>query len=489
MDDCRLGGFQLINTGQNFQPDGCVINPNDSWFGEFLDTGFYFKHKKLIDEINFYKTDNERLRGVIKGLEAEKTTQEANITSLNNQKSNLNNEISGLNTAIQKTDTEINSIKREITNSKPIVTPSQPSVPQGIRTNTRRGERCGPTTNSRCMAGECCSTHDWCGSGNDHCWVNSRKDTHYHGESVSKVTTLPPPPPPSPPPPPVFAYIYNGNPYIPGNVDNTSLIWYRNSGNSSKYWTGQGKPFWLCDSSPNNQGAKRTYEKIYNSSSYTDVYCKFHFNIDNTGKVYLNNTQIGTNNTWDRTVTVYGYLKYGNNRIHMEVTNLNPGGAGGCILSCVRNRDNTVLFITDSSWKMSPLHPTSTPPPPPPPPPPPGPTLIKHAQSGKCIDGNGSQLYFSPCQKANKYQNWTKVSGIDSLNFIMRHQGSDKCLDGNGESLYFSPCQSTNTYQNFSRDGGLLRHKQSGKCLDGNGNSFYFFPCQQNNTHQNWTEE
>jgi hypothetical protein len=115
----------------------------------------------------------------------------------------------------------------------------------------------------------------------------------------------------------------------------------------------------LCDSPPSNQAALRTYEKIYNSSSYTDVYCKFQFNTDNTGKVYLNNTQIGTNNTWDRTVTVYGNLKYGNNRIHLEVTNGDPGGAGGCILSCVRNSDNTVLFITDSSWKMSPPPPVN----------------------------------------------------------------------------------------------------------------------------------
>uniref|UniRef100_A0A6C0BGY5 Chitin-binding type-1 domain-containing protein n=1 Tax=viral metagenome TaxID=1070528 RepID=A0A6C0BGY5_9ZZZZ len=198
MDNCRLGGFQLINTGQNFQPDGCVINPNDSWFGDFLDSGFYYKHKKLINEINFFKTDNERLRGVIKVLEAEKKSQEENINNLNNQKSNLNNEISGLNTAIKKTNTEIRSVRREISNSRPIVTPSQPSIPQGIRTNTRHGERCGPTSNSRCMSGECCSIHDWCGSGIDHCWVHSRKDINYHGEGVSKRTTTPPPPPPPP---------------------------------------------------------------------------------------------------------------------------------------------------------------------------------------------------------------------------------------------------------------------------------------------------
>ncbi len=115
-------------------------------------------------------------------------------------------------------------------------------------------------------------------------------------------------------------------------------------------------------------------------------------------------------------------------------------------------------------------------------------TLIKHGQSGKCLDGNGSKLYFLPCQKTNKYQNWTKEKGIDSTNFTLRHSATGKCLDGNGSSLYFGPCQPTNLYQNFSRDGNLLRHKQSGKCLDGNGTSLYFGPCQQTNNYQKWTE-
>jgi hypothetical protein len=151
------------------------------------------------------------------------------------------------------------------------------------------------------------------------------------------------------PTPLAYTYTYTTAPFIPGNTDSKNLVWYTNSNGS--YWTGLGKPFWLCDSPPYNQSHKRIYEKIYYSSSFDDVYCKFHFNTDNTGILYLNNIQIGKSDKWETTTTVYGYLKYGHNRIQLEVTNL--GGPGGGILSCSRNNDGAVLFVTDSSWKMS----------------------------------------------------------------------------------------------------------------------------------------
>jgi hypothetical protein len=52
-DACKLGDYQLLQTDKNnYQPDGCVINPRDTWFIDFMDQAFYNKNQDMVDEIN-----------------------------------------------------------------------------------------------------------------------------------------------------------------------------------------------------------------------------------------------------------------------------------------------------------------------------------------------------------------------------------------------------------------------------------------------------
>jgi hypothetical protein len=74
--------------------------------------------------------------------------------------------------------------------------------------------------------------------------------------------------------------------------------------------------------------------------------------------------------------------------------------------------------------------------------------LLKHVQSNKCLDGNGSNVYISNCDNNNTYQKW---SGKDNL---LKHEQSGKCLDGNGSDLYFNICDTNNTYQIFNPETG-----------------------------------
>jgi hypothetical protein len=146
-------------------------------------------------------------------------------------------------------------------------------------------------------------------------------------------------------------YKFTNTPKIAGNVDTTSLVWWTAYGNRS-YWTGQGKPNWLCESLPYNQSEKKSYEYIYNNT-IPDMTCIFYWQCDNIGKLYLNDEFIGTSNTWAETKVDYGVMQVGSNRILIECTN--TGGPGGIICSCTRRigQNEELLFITDSSWRMN----------------------------------------------------------------------------------------------------------------------------------------
>ena len=114
--------------------------------------------------------------------------------------------------------------------------------------------------------------------------------------------------------------------------------------------------------------------------------------------------------------------------------------------------------------------------------------ILQHDASGKCIDGNGDNVYTGPCGPDNKYQQWSALAGAENGWNLLQHTATGKCLDSDGNKLYFTPCAAGNQYQNWqmrpSANGKLIVHKQSGKCVDSNGDKVYFGPCDANNGYQ-----
>ena len=114
--------------------------------------------------------------------------------------------------------------------------------------------------------------------------------------------------------------------------------------------------------------------------------------------------------------------------------------------------------------------------------------ILQHDASGKCIDGNGDNVYTGPCGPDNKYQQWSALAGAENGWNLLQHTATGKCLDSDGNKLYFTPCAAGNQYQNWqmrpSANSKLIVHKQSGKCVDSNGDKVYFGPCDANNGYQ-----
>ena len=116
---------------------------------------------------------------------------------------------------------------------------------------------------------------------------------------------------------------------------------------------------------------------------------------------------------------------------------------------------------------------------------------ISHKATGKCLDGNGSGVYFGGCQSGIDSQNWKPVPAQAGY-FNLTHKATGGCLDGNGTSVYFGGCQTGNDYQNWklipAQNGYYnYQHKATGKCLDGNGSALYFGGCQSGNDYQNYS--
>ena len=155
--------------------------------------------------------------------------------------------------------------------------------------------------------------------------------------------------------PDIGTYRFTDTPYIPGDVNNTSLVWYAAAGNTTAYWSGAGTPYWLCQTPPNLQAGFNAYEYVYYNVSSINVSCVFSFNCDDWGYIFINdpNRTNATliNNSWLTTTNITADLIPGYNNIRIDVLNTN-GSPGGCICSCKRVSDNVVLFITDGKWKI-----------------------------------------------------------------------------------------------------------------------------------------
>ena len=104
--------------------------------------------------------------------------------------------------------------------------------------------------------------------------------------------------------------------------------------------------------------------------------------------------------------------------------------------------------------------------------------LIRHPQSGKCLDANGAgtSVYFGTCNEGNQYQQW-QLNGK-----TIQHRASNKCLDVTGNGVSLSACP---TWDRDDRND-LFRHERTNKCLDGDGSKVYLGPCGKDNSFQKW---
>ena len=111
--------------------------------------------------------------------------------------------------------------------------------------------------------------------------------------------------------------------------------------------------------------------------------------------------------------------------------------------------------------------------------------LIKNNATGKCIDGNGTNVYSGDCSAGNGWQNWY----YDPSTELIKHKETGKCLDGNGTDTYFGECSTGNTYMKWIYDSynGFITHKKSGKNLASDANSKIVIQSGRLSENQKWS--
>jgi hypothetical protein len=115
---------------------------------------------------------------------------------------------------------------------------------------------------------------------------------------------------------------------------------------------------------------------------------------------------------------------------------------------------------------------------------------IQSYQTGLCLyqDIIGVSTYNPPCDEADEM--WSAVTDPYG-GFNLVNESTGNCLDGNYSNVYWSPCNWNDTYQNWTVGGqgpaATIQNGQTQYCLDGNYNyNVYTSPCNWNNTFQNW---
>ena len=100
---------------------------------------------------------------------------------------------------------------------------------------------------------------------------------------------------------------------------------------------------------------------------------------------------------------------------------------------------------------------------------------LKHKASSKCLDGDGTKLYFNNCTDGNDWQNWLLYDNV------LRHKKSNKCISLSSDGKYsYNDCDKNKAEQQWYYYNGLLKHS-SGKCMDANGTDIYTGICNNKN--------
>ena len=93
---------------------------------------------------------------------------------------------------------------------------------------------------------------------------------------------------------------------------------------------------------------------------------------------------------------------------------------------------------------------------------------IQHQGSRKCLDGDGSKIYFNACKKSDR-QTW-KLNTHHQL----EHKQSKKCIESKGDKTYFASCNKNNKNQQWDYTNGRLIHRPSNQCLESDGKTVYY---------------
>jgi hypothetical protein len=108
---------------------------------------------------------------------------------------------------------------------------------------------------------------------------------------------------------------------------------------------------------------------------------------------------------------------------------------------------------------------------------------LQDVQTGRCLDGNGSQVYTNPCDPTNTWQIWL----IDDS--VIRHSKSYNCLDSNSAgNAYLLACNGGN-YQSW-RSGVTnteVIDNGTGWCLDSNYNGNVYTGSCNGGNYQKWS--
>ena len=143
-------------------------------------------------------------------------------------------------------------------------------------------------------------------------------------------------------------------------------------------------------------------------------------------------------------------------------------------------QENEILGETDISEVSSTISPADFPY---------GPNFIRNWATGRCLDGNhAGDLYTSPCQFGNYYQQWAYSvfrAGTPPI-YAFRNTQTLRCITGSRTS----PC-SRITEQDVQRTGTKYKFRMIKRnknvCVDSNAQGqVYLLPCQAGNDYQSW---
>lgn len=104
-------------------------------------------------------------------------------------------------------------------------------------------------------------------------------------------------------------------------------------------------------------------------------------------------------------------------------------------------------------------------------------SLLKHAETQKCLDGNGSTVYYNDCNSSNPFMKWSYNGKT------IQQKGSGKCLKANTDnSVTLDTCSNTASDMQWLHDKNTFKLNGTNNCLySGGTNTIVYEPCDVTN--------